>query len=311
MKAFLLTKPTGNTPQSVAHLYEHWFIQSFYRYVEEQAGINGGVVGYIGGETYQNVTFIEAWFYDDHLAQLFEKFVLHEKLYENLFEICLHQCEAEDRELWSIPDTKRLHSQFLQLQTTPWQHIETVDPYEYSDVTPPETIDPIRIKKRASLYRTITISPYLENASLEDRAVFQRLFVILIDIVEQLIRCRGWYGLDNHVPRDKDTYIFYSQSVVLPKRQITTTQLEHDIENLFKTFDLRANMPYIQAHFDFFGKEKLWVGRIRDQLHDTNVITSNGHIASLASPDRIEHIMHHLQVRVESVPYDFAKKLVY
>lgn len=309
MQTYFIAKDSSNTCQEVAHLYEHWFIASFHKFAENKLGLISGTFGYTGGETYNNIVFIEMWFYHKRVAELFEHFAARETLDKELLDVCIRQCAAEDREIWSVKDSSELTKQLAQLKTSPWVEVDGIAPYEYDDTDSTKQPCPITNRKSASSYKAVTISLNLKQATIDEKAVFLRFAVIAHDIVSNYIQLRGWYRLNTLSARDSRYGMYSVVGVSLPKSDSTSKQVKQAVEKLLGTFDVAANMPYIRAHFEEFVKQPTWKGRPRDDLHHSNVIVGNSRIARLATQGLIQRIISKLDVTVKSVPFAIAKEL--
>lgn len=310
MHSYMYLKQTDKFPLEIAHLYEHLVIEGFYSYVHKELGIDAGVTGYIGGETYCTVQFIEAWLYDKSVAIAFATYILHQNRTWEFIDRCIEQCESESRESWKIMDEKSVKNQLNELDQLPWQSINDVPPFRVDEANE-KLKSPIQITKAASQFKSIVISTYLENASLEDKVLFMRLNVIIEDIVGSVIRQHGWYKLDSHMPIEKDRYIFSVVSANLPKASMTTKQIENMLEDVLHSFDTKKNMSFITSHFEAFKDHPTWIGNARDQLHYINFVASNHSIARLATIERVTSVLQNTMVKVENAPHKFASHLEY
>jgi hypothetical protein len=310
MKVIVIVKDTTDYPHEIAHLYEHWFIMSFYKYAYEKSGMHGGVIGYVGGETYNNIVFIEAWFYDEAAGRLFEEFCAREILDSGLLATCLQQCQAEGRELWDIDDHTLLDNQLDGLRQLTWRIENDIEPYIYSDQSSNDRL-PITIRKAASHYKAVTIVANLKDAPIEDQAVFLRLYVIIADIIGQYVQRKGWRALDTLSPRLNKDGIYTIVGVSLPRGLLSNNQLSTEVTGYLRQFDVSAYSGLFQAHFAEYAHQPLWKGRIYVGLHDTNVISSNRSIAELATDERIHRIFQSLAISVHTESYAFAKDIPY
>lgn len=307
MYTSLIYKDSTAFPQEVAHVYEHWFIASFFDYIEREFGYDRGVLGYVGGETFSNILFIEAWFYSQEMADAFRNFVVNEQLEPTILSTCMQQCGAEDTELWSVEDKPLLHTQLSELANLPWLSDSQLRLCKYSD-TKPYIQSPIMVQKSAASYRTLTIKAKLVRPSMEDQALMQRLHVILSDIIGRFIQRHGWYEYDNQSLREDGDGLYFLHTISLPKKTVTKANVEDLIQDHIRSFDVHTNMPLIKDHFTLFSNEPLWKGRVREELHYLDVILSNRHIAELAVEDRIQRIFAAVKISVSSVSKSLENK---
>src|SRR5690606_8318287 len=64
----------------VAHLFEHLIINGFFSYIEKE-GYHPAFIGWVTGETFDNILFINAGFYDGKVASLFDTYLEHTPSY--------------------------------------------------------------------------------------------------------------------------------------------------------------------------------------------------------------------------------------
>jgi hypothetical protein len=307
MDVYFLAKDPGDIPHTIAHLYEHWFLNSFRKFSEDLLGVDAGVLGYISGETYRNLIFIECWFYHKDVSKAFEQF-LDTELDSSLLQTSISQCATEDRESWDIKDPDELSRQLNRLHETTWQRGDSIKPFEYDDKRE-KISSPIIEHKTAGLYKACVVKLNLKDGSLEEKALFLRLEIILQDIINVYIIRSGWYWLNSRSPENDEKVMYAKASILLPKKAHSNKQLENDIKIIFQNLDVAKSMPYIDAHFKKFGIEPIWTGRPRDDLHYSDIVVGNSHIAKLATRERIERIISKLEIVIHNAPYQQAKDL--
>lgn len=304
MITYAYIKHINTVTQNVGHLYEHLFIESFYAYVVEKLHIDPSVIGYIGGETFENVMFIEAWFYNDKIAKLFQRFIKKERLDFKLLSLSVSQVCAEDRVEWSILNKAELETQIKKVSGDTWNLVENLDVFEYKD-TLTKQILPIEIIHKASDYKAILITAYMtvSDLSLKERALFLRLSVIVQELIESEIRALGFYEHNSHSPQELGEYLVSKIGAVRPRLGISNKELENIIEKHLRTFDWSNNKQYIKSHFNEYSKQQFWKADPRDQFKHVNVIAGNKTVKSLATKENILGIFHKIEVRVETVSF--------
>lgn len=287
--------------QDVAHLYEHMLIESFYQKVAKELHINSGVIGYIGGNTYLNVIFLESWFYNKTLNDMFKQH-LKENISLDILNLSIKQCEAEDRVIWDIMDKRKLTEQFSELDKIPWINGHTVKPFIYSDKV--HKIEfPITVKKSAKSYRSIMININLSKLPLEDKVVYIRLYVIIQDLIDRYIRLMGWYRLYSSSTLINDDTIYSKLQISLPKDRNTNKIIQNNLQAYISNTDIEPIMGLINDHFSEYVRQKTWSGRIVDDLHYINIIAGNYHIAKLATKERVTRIIKNIKIEIESVKW--------
>ncbi len=297
----VLAKQNKLYAQDVAHLYEHMIIESFYQKIEKELHINSGVIGYIGGNTYQNIIFLETWFYNKTISDMFKKYI-QENLSLDILDLSIQQCEAEDREIWNISDKHVLFDQFNLLDGTPWVNGRTIKPFIYSNEVH-KNASPIIIKKSAKSYRSVMIIINLKEQSIEEKAVFIRLYVIIEDLIERYTRLNGWYRLySSSTYQDGDT-IYSKLKISLPKNQQTNKIIQTDLQTFITNTDVNSIIGLINDHFHEYVRQKTWTGRIVDDLHNIDIIVGNYHITKLATKERVTKIIRNIHIEVYTVKW--------
>lgn len=312
LHATLYFKECKTVPMEVSHLYEHVVMQGFHDYLKEMAGIEPGVMGYFGGETYKNIIFLEAWFYDASIEALFFDFMRGDILPEKHIKLCIKQCEAESREKWHVSSPSLLVEQLRDLHASPWKNISDEAPFQYVEDTD-KVPSPITIHKSASSFKSVIISPYFELQELSDneKTLLLRLYVIIQDILIHHVRQNGWYTYDTHSLVEKGSYLFAPLSIGLPTKTRTNRSIEQEMTAALHAFDVKANYPYIKAHLDVFARQPTWQGMIRETLHHVDMIASNNAVAASVSEQAVMDLFQKVAVRVENISHSFATKLEY
>ena len=311
MKSYIFLKRFNSIPLEAAHIYEHLFIESFRKYAVHTLGIDDAVIGYIGGETFENVLFIEAWFYESSVSDLFEAYILKNSYDNKLIDTAIKQCEAEGRFSLAVLDQKAFTSTFETLNSLPWIDGTTLPVTSYEKSESAESDSLFQIHKNAKHFKSITISPYLVDASVEDVALYRRLSVIVHDIVDSVIRAHGWYEPDSYPIKQAGTFTHTVTGVTLPVGDMSNHAIEDEIESRLHDFDIKKNFSLIKAHFNYFAAQPTWIGDMRNDLHRIDVMVGNEVVNELATEVNIARLLSRIQVRVENVPYSFAKNITY
>jgi hypothetical protein len=308
MKTFLLFKKTDDFQQQVVHLYEHLFLQSFISFVKQKMGMAPNVTNFLAGETFDNVVFVEAWFYDGGTAKLWKRFLKKGQLSFDLLELCIAQCEAESRVTIKVKSKKKLMNALTDIHALHWETVMPRGITGYNDEK--STTQPlITFQKAARNFKSIAISAYIENATAEQVALFSRLSVIVQGLITDYVIHNGWYENGAALPRQQDRYTLSAVSATLPRQEKTTQHIERELEYLIRNFDVSTHKKILAAHFKAYANQPLWVGEARHKLHYLNVIVGNQAIQSLATVEEMKELMALLSVRVETISHSDATQL--
>ncbi len=311
MHNMFLVKENSGLPTDVCHIYEHWFYMTFRKRVSERLKIDPGLIGMLAGETYGELIFFECYLYDERLNRLFKEFIADKYLDEDRLKVSLDQCAAEERVSITITNKSLFDKQIKQLIGTPFQEGSDLKPFVYADTLKSKD-SPLSIHKDAKRYKCIGIEIGLaKGASLEDRALYLRLYVIIQDIVSAFLQANGWYHHKSIDLKDIDNHMFTALSFILPKPNFTNKQIENDIKLHLRSLDVSLAMPYIAAHFHEFANNPFLQGEPRHSLHYIDVVAGNRAIAELATKDRIKRIISNLEVVVFNMTFPEADTLIY
>lgn len=307
MKTYSIIKYYGSTSLDIAHAYEHLFIDSFYHHAASILGVDRAVIGYVGGETFDGIIAIEAWFYDRKVAALFEQFLKKEHLDVSRMKVILSQISAEDH--CDVVVTKKTLSSVLAISEAPWQQVDALDPvaligWDIKEGKPKKTDSKTRFK-------TAMITCYipLDEMTIRDRAVFQRLSVIMVDVLLAYVHDNGWYQMNASTVKEKNGYIYRAIAVSLPAGNTKNALIEKEAEAALHTFDVKANYAYIRSHMKSYAAEKLWNANSIERLKFSNVLVGNKKIAELVTEERVKHIFESVEVRVETISRSAAENL--
>jgi len=282
----------------VAHLYEHIVIHSFYNYLESHH-IQPGLVGYIGGETFEGIIFLNTTFYDQRVADLYEEF-LSKKLEINdaLILHTLRELEAEDKINLIVQDKASFDQQLSSLVMTPWTNNNQTSSGMLK--VPELPVSPFVTKKIAKDFRTVIIGMYgnSEDFDEDEMILLLRLLVIIGDIlhIEMRQKLETFYVDDSPVMADNE-YTGSTYHFQLAKN-VSLQAIKDIIEKKLTTFDIAISMPFITMQFDEFSKRSSWNDKVIDYYRYTGIVTNNAHIASLATPERIMSVVSKLKVHV-------------
>lgn len=283
----------------VAHLYEHLVIHSFYTYLESHQ-VQPGFIGYVGGETFEKVVFLQASFYNKRIADLYEKFLSKPIVADDSFILhALRELEAEDRVSLTVRDKASFNQQLQSLITTTWIDNNSVISSSMLEVAKlPDS--PLETKKIERDFREVLVGIYAENSDLDnnERTLLLRLLAILGDTIHlemrQKLHCA--YVEDPAVMADNE-YIGNTYNLRFNKK-IPLRTIKNLVEAKLLNMDIDSIMPLINAQFEEYSQRSSWNDKVIDYFRYTGIVTSNAYIASLATPDRIATVISKLKIHV-------------
>lgn len=284
----------------VAHLYEHLVTISFQSYLES-LGMHPGLVGNTSGDTFEQVVFLRATFYDKHVANAYEHFLTAPSLINTSYTPqALAEIETEEQESFSLRNKKEFDAQLALLISSPWVDNSQAKSTEIDESSLlPQS--PFATKKSAKDFQDVVVAIYADNSNLDEdeQTLFLRLSAVLNDVISYAIRKEqsGSYHIGLS-PISKDDGTMGSTQHIRFKRPVELKRIQEIAEQALHNITKQANMPLIIAHFNEFGGHTTWKNFIIDYYKHTGIVTSNEHIASLATAERTASIIAKLSVHV-------------
>lgn len=277
-----------------AHVYEHLVILGAKKYLHDH-GINQDLLGWITGTTFENRLFIDAVFYLEGSAELFDAYMMDGiSVSRQEVDDAVATVEAEEKSRL-VSDTSDLLDSLRGLQRQKWNtEVAVEDGAQNSQVL---------LRPAAASFRDVSIGIGAENLSLEEQKVFLRLRPILQDIVS------------NYLSRDVVSYergaspMFKADDasnmhfvIVATTRGLSgnLARRADDLRRYLAEYPTRELWGDFQAHFAAFADEPLWKRAATEYYRTTGIVTTPEEIAGLASVTRIQGVFSKLQIRMHT-----------
>lgn len=284
----------------VAHLYEHLLIQSFRAHVEA-SGYSPYLYGWVGGETFQGVLFIDYGFYNPALEELFVKFM------QNTPRISLADLEneilriqAEDRVLVDISNKKRLVELLKEMDKTTFTNVNDGDEVRQIDDIAPSHPPFMKEKRSAKSFKQITVAVGLPQASLEEKATFLRMTPIIFDAIDSALFSKGLYQNEVSWPvhnKHHDSMLAHAIYTV-KKGTVSNKDIEKIAHEALASIELRGHEKEIKYYADGFVGTPNWHTFPIDYYRYTGIISSKRRIAELLKVENLQGLMGKLQIQV-------------
>jgi hypothetical protein len=285
----------------VARLYEHLVIFSFYKHLESKQ-IQSELIGRVSGETFDSIIFLNANFYDPKIAYLYEEFLRSPLVIDEQLALrSLRKLEVEDKVKLIARDVSVLNQQLRALISTPWT--ENTSALTHALDNPKLPTSPIEIKKASKDFRNILIGVYAENNELDqdEQVLMLRLSAVIGDIIHFELREQlDCYYLEGS-PIMKDEGIIGNTYTYRFNKKVLIKTIEETIETKLQAFDVPSAMPLIELQFNEFASRQSWNNEAVDFCRNTGFVTSNEHIASLATLERVTSVVSKLKIHVKTV----------
>jgi hypothetical protein len=295
-------KEYANVSQDIAHLYEHLVIYSFQLHLKS-LGIYPGLIGSISGETFEQVIFLNATFYDQRVADAYKHFLIAPQSVDAaLIPQMLAECEVEDGVTFEIQDKDEMNVQLNSLVAMSWVDNDFAVSHFIDETKVPEVA--LNTKRTAKEFRDISLGFYFESEALDqdEETLFLRLSVIIEDIVNFGIRekVHGMYHM-GRAPISIYNDAMIGGMHLRFKKDVSLRLIKEVAESVLTSFDMVSAVPFIMAQFKEFADRATWKNSVIDYYRHTGMVTSNAYIASLATPERIASIMSKIRIHVRAM----------
>lgn len=285
----------------VAHLYEHLLIQTFQNYIEK-LGYSPYLYGWVAGETFQDVIFIEYGFYNPKVEKLFEKFINSEdRIDSSLIHNEVVRIEAEEGSLINVSNHKVLVKKLQELAEHAFVSVE-----KDSDIVitgdSQNSISLITQNKSKKSFKDITITVGLGEASLEEKALFLRMTPIIFDLLNSLVYSKGLYQKHISWPiykNNHDAMLAFSVYTI-KKSTYTNKELETLIIDALLEADFTKHEKELQCYAHGFMSTPLWNTFPIDYFRYTGILVSRKNVAELLTVDNIQSVIKRLKINVSN-----------
>lgn len=281
---------------NIAHIYEHLLINKSHA-VFFKHGINPDLFGWISGETFEEQLFLDAGFYEEKTAFLFDEFISVPHVFsEQEVRHSIATVEQEERAHTNISATE-IQSSLHKLRTKQWNTLLEHPPKN----TPKDVV----LKKAAKDFRDITIGIAAMHLSPNEEKVFLRCRPILSDIIFTHINSlmpayqRGTSPAIKCEHNSKFFMIF-----TINKASGRMLELEASLKKHLNTYPVAPNWEAFRAHFDGFASEELWRDSAVEYFRNTGIVTTPDEINHLATRPTIEKIFANLHIRIRTTTPD-------
>ena len=201
---------TKSIDMAIAHLYEHMLIMQFAEVMKQHGHSNYGW-GWLDGETFDDVVFLEYGIYSTEILELLQEFMCSSsKIDINSIDIAIRQIEAEDRSIANIPSRTTLINKLRAIDSLPWTDLETDDSAASinTEIYDNEQVSLLlHLRPSAKDFRHITYTLTLGSLAPDEAALACRLLPLMHDICTDELTGMGayrnrWTLLKRHNPTD-------------------------------------------------------------------------------------------------------------
>lgn len=293
----LLFKPTDNISRSVAHIYEHEFINGFYNFLDTNH-INPGIIGWINGDTFDDGIFIEAGFYSKKISQLFDDFTKNYSPQYGSLQKSLSQIGLECGRTHTVKSSDMLKQQLALLDQLDWIDLhKDTSIHQFKTVT--KLPSPIQTKIMDKPPKEITLGIFIETNSHNLIGLFSRLSILILDmIVYRIAKSTPIYITDTSPLLYADGIAQRTVNVkIYPNTAIAS--LEKTLRKTMSTITLDEIYKPALTHLEVFSSEQLWVFQAIDNYRTSGVIASGQAIIKQATRQNIAAVINNLDCYID------------
>ena len=289
----------------VAHLYEHLIIRTFEQYLIKN-GYSNYLYGWVHGQTFRDIMFIEYGFYNPDVENLFVEFINNKaRIDYKLVNSELLCIESEAKSNIIISSKKAVINQLKKIENLPLvslQEDSIIRPYQIVESKPQIMPELLIEKKSAKAFKNITILIGLKDTSLDELITFLRITPIILDVINSKLFSFGIYQNDRSLP------IYKKQNKVAVALCIYTIKLgtytNKEIEKLviqaIKGINIIGREKELSYYKEGFLTTPGWNLFPIDYYEHTGLIVSKKEIVELLTPKNIHNIIDKLEVKLRN-----------
>lgn len=292
----------ADTDWSLAHIYEHLLLASVEDILTKN-GHNTFTYGWTSGNTFRTDMFIEAAFYSEESAKLFDDFMTapNREINFNHFDAVIASIEAEEAVMATLLDRDGVIKDIAKLATRPFVDVEDIDGVRYIEPPKETVIDQrMRMKHSPRSFREFSVTLYLPQSTFENYALFLRLSPVLFQVIERSVRSIGGYAIGNDTTpaynRNRDA-AYEINRYRISKKHFKAQDTQKIIEDALLNFSRQDWGQELERYALTFPAVPTWYSFPVDYYRSTGILASRHAIARLLNRDRVKHIID--SVRIE------------
>lgn len=283
----------------VAHLYEHLLIQSFKGRLKK-LGLSPYLYGWVSGETFPGVMFIEYGLYSEEVEKIFlDHISTPHRIDMKLLDIELLRIQAESRSVMGTYDKALVMKQLNLLDAASFANAADILNVR---IIPPVTRsqDALTLRRSKKDFRDMTITIGVARASEEEMALFFRLIPLLADAVNDVLFDKGLYEQEVSWPIRNvihNSILFYSLYSI-KRNTSNNTEIQRLVRKAIQSIDIASHIGELNAYKAGFLTTPNWHTFPIDYYRHTQVLTSRNFVAEQLTAHKIASIIKKVEVRV-------------
>ena len=289
--------------QTIAHLYEHLLIASFKDFIETQ-GFSRYLFGWLNGETFDTVLFLEYGFYDKQVENLFTEFIQSDSRI-NFVHVNneLERIAAEEGADLSAASINAVTTELQRFNFLPFQSLENTNILH--DESPLETTTkrPIVTLKKKTPNLIINVLVEMEYNCIEQLATLLRSTPILYDTINETLFAKGTYEVaSSWIAREPGSLIARGSVIHESRMELSSASTKRQIEEAIKlTSEKLSEHPnQLRTYANGFITTQTWNTLPIEYYRYAGVIASRNTIAELLTPEAVADVFSQIHITVET-----------
>ncbi len=281
---------TDHFDDTVAHLYEHLFIARFKKLLIEKYKIITPY-GWLDGEAFSDVVFLDFGFYQNEAKQLFESYVQSDHVFTH--DEIQHELKRMGAELGlklEPKDYNQVTEELRKIDKIGFTDIKEVDP-AILDTRDFKGSKIILEKAAKQSYVDYTVTAGLTDLTLEESLVFLRSLPIIYDLIDSVVYDQEAYGDTKSYPLSNTQNTMGAMAIyTFQKDSFSEAKLLKNLKTAFFQFgQMNRDLfeEWLQAYLKSFVNAKNWHTLTIDYYRYTGIITSREAVVAKMTPEAV------------------------
>jgi hypothetical protein len=281
---------TDHFDDTVAHLYEHLFIARFKKLLIEKYKIITPY-GWLDGEAFSDVVFLDFGFYQNEAKQLFESYVQSDHVFTH--DEIQHELKRMGAELGlklEPKDYNQVTEELRKIDKIGFTDIKEVDP-AILDTRDFKGSKIILEKAAKQSYVDYTVTAGLTDLTLEESLVFLRSLPIIYDLIDSVVYDQEAYGDTKSYPLINTQNTMGAMAIyTFQKDYFSEEKLLKNLKTAFFQFgQMNRNVfeEWLQAYLKSFVNVKNWHTLTIDYYRYTGILTSREAVVAKMTPEAV------------------------
>lgn len=286
-----------------AHLYEHLVIHSFTQQLRTH-NLPLFLSGWVSGQTFREIMYIEAGFYSQAAAELFDTYMQSsERIDFSLVEPMLACVQAESYATATTLNQVALHKQLQQLDAKKFSLFDTVTPGYHPRITTPETTSTIiTFAPAKKQFHNLTVWFGATNLSQDEKLALLRMTPPIRHVIDEVFVAMGahQHGWGYTTDRPYDGLVDLS-IYAIKKDHPTVCEIEQQLAKRLceLSSEIATHPNALQEYATIFRQESRWEDFPIQYFKWAGIVASRQHIAAALTPPTVLSLLKKLQFKVE------------